>query len=189
MARPGSDNAISTLSNGLIENIDRNRGTTFLTVSYTDRGNRRGRNQTIRLAVGNNTLILDEFNNRIPASRLTRGMIINASFSSAMTRSIPPQSNAFTIQIVRRPAMNNVVVGRIINIDRANRTFTTISDGDPSSTIRFNVPMEARIFDVFGRPMNFSNLVPGLRVRVNHAPFMTASIPPQTTAHEIRVIR
>lgn len=41
----------------------------------------------------------------------------------------------------------------------------------------------------FGRPMNFSGLVSGLRVRVRHAAFMTASIPPQTTAFEIRVVR
>lgn len=189
MARPVSNNSVSTLSNGFIESIDRDRGTTFLTISYSDRRNQRRRNQTIRLVVSNNTLILDEFNNRIPASRLTRGMIVNASFSSATTRSIPPQANAFRIQIVSRPPVRNVVVGRILNIDRANRAFTTISDADPSSVIRFNVPMEARIWDIFGRPMNFSNLVPGLRVRVNHAPFMTASIPPQTTAYEIRVIR
>lgn len=189
MARPVLNNSVSTLSDGLIESIDRNRGTTFLTISYSDRRNQRRRNQTIRLVVSNSTLILDEFNNRIPASRLTRGMIVNASFSSATTRSIPPQSNAFTIQIVSRLPIHNVVAGRIVNIDRADRTFTTISDGNPSSSIRFHVPREARIWDIFGRPMNFSNLVPGLRVRVNHAPFMTASIPPQTTAYEIRVIR
>lgn len=189
MAPPVLDNSVSTLSDGFIESIDRDRGTTFLTISYSDRRNQRRRNQTIRLVASNNTLILDEFNNRIPASQLTRGMIVNASFSSAMTRSIPPQANAFTIQIVSRPPLRNIVVGRIINLDRANRAFTTISDADPSSVIRFNVPMEARIWDIFGRPINFSNLVPGLRVRVNHAPFMTASIPPQTTAYEIRVIR
>ena len=37
--------------------------------------------------------------------------------------------------------------------------------------------------------MGFSRLFPGLRVRVRHANFMTASIPPQTTALEVRVIR
>lgn len=83
----------------------------------------------------------------------------------------------------------NVITGRIINIDHRNRTFTTISDRNLSSTIRFNVPPNARIFDVFGRPINFSSLFPGLRVQVRHAPFMTPSIPPQTTAFVIRVIR
>lgn len=83
----------------------------------------------------------------------------------------------------------NVTVGRILNIDRQNRSFTTISDRNPSSVIRFNVPRNIRIWDIFGRPINFSRLTPGLRVQVRHASFMTASIPPQTTAFEIRVIR
>lgn len=84
---------------------------------------------------------------------------------------------------------DNITIGRIINVDRESRSFTTISDRNLSSTIRFNVPMNARIFDMFGRPIPFHRLIPGLRVRVRHAAFMTASIPPQTTAFEIRVIR
>ena len=83
----------------------------------------------------------------------------------------------------------NIVVGRIIDIDRQNRSFTTISDGSLSSVIRFNVPANAQIFDLFGRPTNLSRLTPGMRVRVRHASFMTASIPPQTTAFVIRMIR
>ena len=54
--------------------------------------------------------------------------------------------------------------------------------------IRFNVPEDVLIFDRLGRRINFSKLVPGMRVRVRHATFMTASIPPQTTAFEIRVL-
>lgn len=106
-----------------------------------------------------------------------------------MTRSIPPQSNAFMIRIMQRQLPDSVTVGRIIDIDRQNRNFTTIGDNNRSSIIRFNVPEDARIFDIAGRPMNFSRLMPGMRVRVRHASFMTASIPPQTTASEIRVIR
>ena len=75
-----------------------------------------------------------------------------------------------------------------MDVDRQNRSFTTISDGNLSSVIRFNVADDAQILNSFGRPMNFVNLVPGLRVRVRHAAFMTMSIPPQTTAFEVRVI-
>lgn len=83
----------------------------------------------------------------------------------------------------------NIIVGRIINIDRQNRSFTTISDGNLSSTVRFNVPMNARIIDSFGRSMNFSGLATGMRVQVRHTSFMTPSIPPQTTALVVRVLR
>lgn len=182
------DSSMVRVSDALIESISTDNNTTFVTISYTDCPNCR-RDQTVQLIIGNNTIILDESGNSISVSSLRTGMIVDAAFSSAMTRSIPPQSNAFMIRIIRRPLSDEITTGRIINIDRGARTFTIIRDGSGSSAVRFNVPSNAKIFDIFGQPMNFSRLIPGLRVRVRHASFMTASIPPQTTAFEIRVIR
>ncbi len=85
------------------------------------------------------------------------------------------------------PPQTNVTTGAILEIDRQNRSFTTISNGNPFSITRFNVPNNAFIFDRMGRPMDFNRLTPGMRVWVRHANFMTFSIPPQTTAFEIRV--
>lgn len=85
--------------------------------------------------------------------------------------------------------IGNFTVGRIIDINKQNRSFTTICCNDFSSRIRFNVPGNARIFGIFGQPINFNQLNVGMRVRVRHADFMTMSIPPQTTAFEINVIR
>lgn len=82
-----------------------------------------------------------------------------------------------------------ITEGRIVDVNRRNRSFILVSDGNRSSVIQFNVPNDARILNSAGRPMDFSNLVPGLRVRVRHATFMTASIPPQTVAFEVRVVR
>ena len=53
--------------------------------------------QTLRLNTGRNTVILNMFGRRINACQLRKGMWINAVFSSRMTRSIPPQANAFLI--------------------------------------------------------------------------------------------
>lgn len=92
-------------------------------------------------------------------------------------------------QNLRPDRFGNVTVGRIININRQSRNFTAITDRNPSSVISFNLAENVRILDIFGRPISFSNLFPGLRVQVRHAPFMTASIPPQTTAFVVRVIR
>lgn len=85
--------------------------------------------------------------------------------------------------------IGNFAEGRIIDINRQNRFFTIICCGNASSQIRFNVPNNARIFGFFGNPISFNQLTPGMRVRVRHADFMTMSIPPQTTAFEINVIR
>lgn len=182
------DDSIIYISNGLIDNVTTDNRNRLVTVSYSNRPNSNRREQTVRLVVNNRTLIFDEFGNTVPTSELVRGMIINAAFSSAMTRSIPPQANAYMIRIVRRPASDNIVTGRIIDVDRESRMFTTITGNNPSSIIRFSVPSNARIFDMQGRPMSFARLFPGLRVQVRHASFMTASIPPQTTAREIRVL-
>lgn len=176
------------ITNGIIDDITTERNTTFVTVTYTDRTDNVRRRQTVKLIVNNSTFILDENGNSIPANRLRTGMTIDATISSAMTRSIPPQASAFLIRIVRRPMRDNITVGRILNVDRQNRNFTVIRDGNLSSIIVFNVPENAMFFDRLGRPMNFSRLTPGMRVRVRHANFMTASIPPQTTAFEVRVL-
>lgn len=184
------DNSFLTqITNGTIEAIETSRNGSFVLVSYSDCPNCNRNNQTIRLNVGNNTVIMDENSNQIPLSDLRVGMTVNAAFSNATTRSIPPQSAAYVIQVVGRPRSDNVAVGRIVDVNRQNRSFTTISDGNISSAIRFNMAEDAQILNGMGRPMHFANLVPGLRVRVRHAAFMTMSIPPQTTAFEVRIIQ
>lgn len=185
---------IINISNGRIEEISSERENTLVTVSYRSGMMRPGgldnrRNEeTIRMVVGSRTIIINANGVPVRVNALSVGMIINAYVSSVMTRSVPPQTNAYLIEIVRRGQQDNVTVGRILDVDRNNRSFTTISDRDASSIIRFNVPENAVIFDRFGNPMRFSRLMPGMRVRVRHANFMTASIPPQTTAFEIRVL-
>jgi hypothetical protein len=87
-----------------------------------------------------------------------------------------------------RPVTDDVTTGNIINVDRNNRSFTTISNLDISTIVQFNVPEDTPIYNRIGRQVNFSMLAPGMRVRVRHASFMTASIPPQTTAFEIQIL-
>ena len=76
----------------------------------------------------------------------------------------------------------------IVDVDRMGRSFTTISDGNFTSIIRFNVPQNTPIINRMGRNVEFNNLLPGMRVEVRHANFMTASIPPQTTALEVKIL-
>ena len=90
------------ISNGIIEEISRERGNTFVTVTYgTGFGNQRNE-QRIRLVVGPRTIIVNSNGTPVPVSALAVGMRINATVSSAMTRSIPPQATAYLIRIVSR---------------------------------------------------------------------------------------
>lgn len=186
--------------NGTIIEISTQRNTTFVTITYRERSGRPeqserperpgnpGREQTVRLVVGPRTIILNDNGRPVRPGALRVGMTVNAVISSAMTRSIPPQATAYVIQIVRRERQEEVTTGRIQNVDRDDRNFTTISDRNPASIIRFNVSENTRFFDSMGRRINFAQLRPGMRVRVWHANFMTASIPPQTTAFEVRIL-
>ena len=180
--------AVINVTNAIIRDITSERGNTFVTITYTNRQNNQLNEQTITLVVSPRTIILNTNSSPTSSNALRVGMTINASFSASMTRSIPPQAITYLIKIVGRQRPDNITVGNILAVDRNNRSFTTISDRDFSTIIRFNVPENALIFDRLGRPMNFSRLVPGILVRVRHANFMTASIPPQTTAFEIRVL-
>ena len=176
------------IANGTIIEISSEQGTRFITVRYMDHSQKNQTEQTVRLVITPRTIILNENGVLIPANRLQVGMTIHASFAPAMTRSIPPQANAYFIQIVRRMSQENTTIGTIVNVDRTNRRFSTINGLDSSTIIIFNVTDNARIFNPSGRPMNFENLAPGMLVQVQHANFMTASIPPQTTAFEIQVL-
>ena len=140
------------------------------------------------MVVGPGTVVVNMNGTRGVASDLSVGMIVNAILSTAATRSVPPQAEAFFVEIVRGGTEYSMTTGRIVDIDRRERNFTTISDGNFNSIIRFNVPPNIPITNRMGRSMEFTGLVPGMRVEVRHANFMTASIPPQTTAYEVKVL-
>lgn len=54
--------------------------------------------------------------------------------------------------------------------------------------MRFIVSDSTVMLDRRGNRINLRNLRPGMKVRVEHADFQTASIPPQTTAFRVQVL-
>ena len=185
--RKSNQMPIININNGRIQEIQMDRENTLVTVEYQERVEGRRQRMTAVLVVGPRTVIINQNGRPTSAGNLNRGMLIDAIVSSAMTRSIPPQTTAYFIRIIRRNQADNFITGRIIDINRRNQNFTTISDGDPSSVVRFTVSGETRFFDRMGRRIRFEDLRVGMPVRVRHASFMTASIPPQTAAYEVRV--
>lgn len=180
--------SVNHISDGIIDEISTYRGTTFITVTYQEGVGNRKIEQTIRLVTGPCTIILNEKGRNASIEELRKGMSVDAAFSLAMTKSIPPQAEAYMIRITGNNRPEDVTSGTILSTEQTERSFTLISDKELSYVIRFRVPEHAHIWNRFGRPMEFSGLKPGMRVSVSHANYMTASIPPQTTAFEIRVI-
>lgn len=186
---PTSNQNIIRVFSAVIENISRERNTTFVTIAYNNCIGCTGATNTVRLVVNQDTVIQDERGRNIRASELERGMIVDASFSSAMTRSIPPQAQAFLIRVTRRENPVVTTTGRIIEVNARNNFILVLLNQNPTSIIRFNISSDTVILDLFGRRTQLSSLRPGFRVRVEHASFMTTSIPPQATAFTIQIIR
>ena len=185
---PQNRNTVRVFS-AVIDRINRERNTTFVTISYNDCIGCNGIRGPIQLVVNQDTSIRDERGRNIRAGELERGMVIDAAFSSAMTRSIPPQSQAFSIRIMRRADRTQTTTGRMIEVNTRNNYILVLRNQNPSSVVLFNISPNTEIFDLFGRRTSLSSLTAGFRVSVEHASFMTASIPPQTTAFTVRVIR
>lgn len=56
--------------------------------------------ELLQLNVGWDTILINQLGESISLCLIRKGALINAEFSSAMTRSIPPQTTAFRIQLV-----------------------------------------------------------------------------------------
>lgn len=177
------------VQNALAEEVSVTNNTTgYIIISYTD-GSANGAEslQYLRLNVNNNTGIVNLAGGCNCLSDIREGMWIDAIFSPQMTRSIPPQSNAFLI-LARRglPASTETTTARILNIGE-----NAILAGNPRNMHNqtlFLVTEHTVVRNRMGNPIALSNLRPGQMIRFTHSNAQTASIPPQTTAFFIQVL-
>ncbi len=182
---------VMRVDNALVEDVfvqDRTNG--FILISYSVSGsNQMTFIENLRLNIGRNTVVLNAAGIPMCFCDIRRGMWVDAVFSSAMTRSIPPQSNAFLIRARReiRPPMN-VTTGRVAFVNVRQNVLTIGNPNDINSQTRFIITDSTVISGRNGNPIPLRSLRPGQRVRVTHANFQTASIPPQTTAFHIQVL-
>ena len=96
-------NTIIHVENAIIEEVVAYTGRIgYVLISFgvTDESNMFSM-QEVRLNVGNNTVIMDEGGSSLNLYDLREGMRIDGDFSSAMTRSIPPQSPAYRVQVLK----------------------------------------------------------------------------------------
>ncbi len=190
---PCNDNIIRT-RDSIIEEIRIDRSTGFVTISYGVMGDFNIIHmELVTLVVGNDTIIRDRSGRNLRLSDLREGMVVDAEFSSAMTFSIPPQARAFRITVVNRNVNSNITdsmitEGRVLTVDFANGFLYTGNMNNLSSQMRFVITNSTVILDRNGNRIRLRHIIPGQRVRVEHATFQTPSIPPQTTAFVVQII-
>lgn len=135
---------------------------------------------------------------KIDLETLKEGDIVLATYSKAMTRSIPPQSNA--IEIVRENSnMDDIAAQPNLSLMNLNAIISEITDeegyksilvddsNDKDSQISLNIDNNTIVMNANGEVVNFSDLKAGDRINVVHSPAMTFSLPPQTYAYAVIV--
>ncbi|MGI6732454.1 MAG: hypothetical protein ACOX5F_11285 [Anaerovoracaceae bacterium] len=182
---------VISVKGAVITSISRGGRNGFVTINYGAVGsNRRARRQTVTLVTGRNTRIRDQFGNNIGIRNLREGMVVDARFSSVMTRSIPPQSNAFSITVVKQNHTSIIAVGRVLRTGYEGRYgfILTGNANNINSQTKYIISNETLIRDRRGNRIPFRAIRPGQVVRIERAPFQTLSIPPQTSALTVQII-
>lgn len=178
------------VDSALIEEVAANTGRTgYILISYgVSDENDMIYMQEVRLNVGNNTIIIDEMGIPLDLYDLKEGMRIDADFSSAMTRSIPPQSNAYRIVVLQEEASVNITTDRVVSVDTDNGFLLTGNPYDMYDQMIFTISNETVILDRNNNDIPLEAIQPGQLVRVEHAIFQTLSIPPQSPAYRVQVL-
>lgn len=185
---------IMQINNALVEDVFcSNNSSGFIVVSYSPTGrNNMNSTQNIQLNINDNTVIMNSLGQHVCPCCIQEDMIINAIISSRMTRSIPPQSNALLIIIQRRSRpqlpQTSTSIDRIAFVDTENNFLYTGNPNNINTQTRYVITDTTVIVNRLGNRIPLRALRPGQTVRIIHANFQTASIPPQTTAFRIEVL-
>ena len=182
--------SIMEVQNALVEEMyTSNSRTGYLLISYADPGENDMINiELLQLNIGWETILINQFGDNISLCSITKGSYVNATFSTMMTRSIPPQSNAYRVIAMVNALSYSITTDRILLVDSSNNFIYTGNPNDETEQMRFVITSATEIIDENGNPLILDDLKPGKMVRIKHANFQTASIPPQTTAFVIELL-
>lgn len=129
----------------------------YILVSYyvTD-ANQNVSLQNLRLNIGRNTAVMNSAGQCLNLSSIKEGSLVDAVFSPAMTRSIPPQSSAYLIMVSDNQGQSeSVTTARITYTDAANYLIYTGDPYNPNNQTIFVVTPSTLIYDASGRQINF----------------------------------
>jgi len=182
--------SILQINNALVEDVyTSNSRTGYVIVSYSAPGqNEMVYIELLQLNIGWDTILVNQFGDPISLCTINKGMWVNAEFSSAMTKSIPPQSKAYRMVAILQKPLFRITTDRIVSVDAQNGFLNTGNPVDKADQMRFIVSQATEILDQNNNPIPLSSLKPGQLVKIEHANFQTASIPPQSIAYRIKMI-
>lgn len=179
------------VEDAVINSIFTNNRTGYVTITYgITNTNQTIHGNVVTLVIGENTRMRDQFGNKIGLRNLKEDMVINARFSSVMTRSNPPQSRAYHIVVIKENESSIIEEGNVLKVENLNEFdyILTGYENDIYSQIRYGISDTTKLRDRRGNRIDLGAIRPGQIVRIERANFETASIPPQTIALTVQII-
>lgn len=168
---------------GNVTNILETKNGHMITVKY-------GENSIIFL-VNKDTKIVDpSTEEKVNVEDIKEGDRLVVLHDSKMTRSLPPQTYAFKINVMKTDqAEENKVNGKVSGIKETKNGHMITVDYDKGNII-FNVDKDTKITDqLTKKELTVKDIEEGDTLVVIHDSKMTMSIPPQTYAYTISVLR
>lgn len=186
------------INNALVEEVSSDdRQTGYIIVSYSAEQQNITHTEQLRLNINRNTVIQNRSGMPVRLNSIRPGTRIDAAFSPAMTRSIPPQTNAYRIIVNQpfnipkpepHPDERPTIINRIVRVDARNNQIVTGNPVNANRQMIFNVTNRTQILNSRGRRIPLRALRFGQLVEVTYSNVQTPSIPPQSTAFRIQVI-
>ena len=127
------------------------------------------------------------------AEAIAPEMLLNAKYSEQMTRSIPPQTTAISIELLNLPVENEEIVEEeekaigSAKINSVEDGAIVVTDEVRGEVIVF-VTEETKITKD-GSEVSANELKADMEITIEYAAHMTMSIPPQTNAVSIEIVK
>jgi hypothetical protein len=151
----------------------------------------------IKLKINPGTNISDENNKTISLNDIKEGMTVKAYYPQGVTKSLPPQGVAKEIIITSKHNDIKLLTteGNIVDINEIkNGIMATVQEKNTTNPfegqIRLAINAETEIVnEVDGKKLTIDDIKDGIRIKAYYGPVVTMSIPAQSTAKKIIVVK
>ncbi len=149
----------------------------------------------IQLNVSEETALTNAKGEKITLADIEKDDVVDAVYSAAMTRSLPPQSAAKSIVLtdktaedLAKPAEMIALGGTVVEV--TENQITVLPEGKEDDMMNYmvlNVGDKTVFQDDAGEAIQKDDIQKGDKVFARHAGFMTMSIPPQSPAFVVEL--
>jgi len=143
----------------------------------------------VRLNISDNTVIVDEDNNKLTIDDLQNGNKLLVEYSEAMTKSIPPLNNPLKITLIS--AENKIQYNaEIVSIDKDKESDSVeiLVNDTEKGEVRLNISDDTVIVDQNNKKLTVNDLKKGNKLLVEYSEAMTMSLPPLNNPSKITLI-